>query len=59
MRISVIEAAKLMNCSPQMIRIGLQRGVFDFGVAIKGSSCYTYHISRNKLYEYLGIKQEA
>lgn len=52
----VIECAKLLNKSPQFIRIGLQRGVLPFGYAIKMSSIWTYHISEAKVYEYLGKK---
>lgn len=51
----VSEAAKLLNKSPQFIRIGLQRGILPFGYAVKMSSKYTYHISESKLYEYIGI----
>lgn len=56
---NVTECAKLLNKSPQFVRIGLQRGLLPFGVAIriKGNK-YTYHIAENKVYEYLGIKKE-
>ena len=55
----VIECAKLLNKSPQFVRIGLQRGILPFGYAIKMSSVWTYHISDVKVYEYLGIKKEG
>lgn len=48
------ECAKLLNKSPQFVRIGLQRGILPFGYAIKMSSVWTYHISDAKVYEYLG-----
>lgn len=51
---SVAECAKLLGKSQQFIRIGLQRGLLPFGVAVKMSSKWTYHISENKVYEYLG-----
>lgn len=51
---TIKEAAKLLNKSEQFVRIGLQRGVLPFGVAVKMSSKYTYHISKAKLEEYLG-----
>ena len=51
---NVIECAKLLDKSPQFVRIGLQRGVLPFGTAIKMSSKWTYHISEAKVYEYLG-----
>ena len=58
-RMSVSEAAKVMECSPQMIRIGLQRGILPFGYAVKMSCRYTYHISANKIYEYLGKEKSC
>lgn len=50
----VNECAKLLNKSPQFVRIGLQRGILPFGYAIKMSSKWTYHISEKKVYEYIG-----
>lgn len=51
----VTECAKLLEKSPQFVRIGLQRGILPFGYAIQLSGRrYTYHISANKVYEYLG-----
>lgn len=51
---TVSECARLLDKSPQFVRIGLQRGVLPFGTAIKMSSKWTYHISEAKVYEYLG-----
>lgn len=53
---SVKECAELLNKSQQFVRIGLQRGILPFGYAIKMSGRYTYHISKHKVYEYLGIQ---
>lgn len=50
----VSECAKLLNKSPQFVRVGLQRGILPFGYAIKISSKWSYHISEAKVYEYLG-----
>lgn len=50
----VSECARLLEKSPQFVRIGLQRGILPFGYAIKMSSKWTYHISDAKVYEYLG-----
>lgn len=56
MRLSVDEAAKIMGVSKPYIRIGLQRGLLPFGTAVKMSgNRYTYFISKNRFYEYLGI----
>lgn len=54
----VSECAKMLDKSPQFIRIGLQKGILPFGYAIKMSSKWTYHISEAKVYEYLGRKKE-
>ena len=57
MRITVNEAAKLLGVSPQFVRLGLQRGELPIGSAVKMSSVYTYHISRQLLDEYIGTKK--
>lgn len=48
------EAAKIMGKSKQFVRVGLQRGIFPFGSAVKLSSRWTYYISPPKFYEYVG-----
>ena len=45
-----------MGVDPQFIRLGLQRGVFPFGYAVKTSSEWTYYISPMKFEEFTGIK---
>jgi hypothetical protein len=55
-RLSVEEASKLLNASPQFIRIGLQQGVFPWGYAVKTSSRYTYFILTKKFEECTGVK---
>lgn len=56
--LSVAEAARLMNKSQQFVRIGLQRNLLPFGVAIKNGSKYNYYISAKKFMEYTGIAIE-
>lgn len=56
---TVVECAKLLNKSPQFVRIGLQRGILPFGYAVRMSGRYTYHISANKVYEYLGKEKSC
>lgn len=55
-RLTVEEAAKLMEASPQFVRIGLQQGLFPWGYAVKMSSEYTYFISASKFTEHTGIE---
>ena len=56
--ISVKETSEIMGKCQQFVRVGLQRGILPFGYAIKMSSKWTYHISKNKLFEYLGVNQD-
>ena len=55
---TVKEVAKRMGVSEQTVRIGLQKNVFPFGVAIKTSTKYTYIINRQKFEEEWEIKRE-
>lgn len=55
----VAECARLLNKSPQFVRMGLQLGILPFGYAIKMSSVWTYHISDTKVYEYLGMNEDG
>jgi hypothetical protein len=50
----VTECAAILGKSPQFVRIGLQLGVLPFGVAVRMSNRWTYHISEAKVYQYLG-----
>lgn len=52
-RISIEEVAKILNVGQQAIRIGLQRGIYTFGEAIKNGSKYMYVIPRRKFLAYL------
>lgn len=55
-RLTVRKTAELMNVSPQFIRIGLQKGIFPFGYAVKMSKQWTYFISKQKFKESTGIE---
>lgn len=51
------EAAKMLGTTAQFIRVGLQRGKFPWGYAVKQSTTrYTYFINRVKLCELEGLK---
>ena len=56
-RIKVKDAAKMMGCSEQFIRIGLQRGTLPIGHAVKLKQ-WAYYISRPMLEAYVGTKKE-
>lgn len=58
----VEDVARLTGHSPLTIRIGLQQGVFPFGVALKTSDDrknYTYVFFPEKVKEYLGEMKEG
>ncbi len=58
-KLSVVQAARIMGVSPQFIRIGLQKQQLPFGYAVQMSkNRYTYHISTKKFSEYTGITFE-
>lgn len=54
--VPITEIAKAIGKDAQYIRIGLQRGILKFGVAIKldGSSEYNYYCPDKKVWEELG-----
>ena len=52
-KISVAKAAQEMGVSKQFIRVGLQKGILEFGYAVKMSNRYTYHISPEKFNNYM------
>lgn len=51
---TVSEAAEIMGKSQMFVRIGLQRGLLPFGTAVKMSKTWTYYISPEKFYNYVG-----
>lgn len=57
-KITPDQAAMVMGCSPQFVRIGLQRGLLDIGDAVKMSSKWTYNISPAKLAARQGISMD-
>lgn len=54
--VKVSDAAKVLGKSEQFVRIGLQRNLLPFGVAVKMSSRWTYHISPKLLAEYVAVE---
>ena len=56
-RISVKEAAKELGVSEQFVRVGLQQKVLPIGTAVKMSTVYTYHISKDLLEQYQGVSK--
>lgn len=54
MRITVTEAAKILDASPDFVRTAMRQGMLPIGSAAKMSSRWTYHISPKLLAEYSG-----
>lgn len=53
-RLTVAEAAKLMNVTPMFLRLALQKGLFDFGECMQQTGArYTYYINRARFMRYL------
>ena len=57
-KITPDQAALIMGCSAQFVRIGLQRGLLDIGDAVKMSSKWTYNISPARLAARQGMTLE-
>ena len=51
----VSDAAKQLGMNTQTLRLALQQGKFDFGVAVKTSpKRYNYYINESRFEEYIG-----
>lgn len=59
--VPISEIAMASGKDPQYLRIGLQRGIFNFGYAFKkeNSSEYNYYCPDKKVWEELGYFREA
>ncbi len=59
-RILPVEAAVILNVSPQFVRIAMQQGKLPIGTATRMSSRWSYHISEKLLEDYSGkdVKEE-
>lgn len=52
-KLTILEASKIMNVSPQFLRIGLQKDKFPFGFAVKMEKKWSYYVSKVRLENYL------
>lgn len=59
MRVKPVEAAAILGCSPEFIRVAMQQGRLPIGTAVKMSSVWTYNISSKLLEEYSGVDVET
>ena len=51
--VTVLEAAAVLGCSPQFVRMGMQQGVLKIGTAVKLKG-WAYNIQQDKLSEAVG-----
>ena len=59
MKITIVQTAKLIGKSPEYVRYGLRSGELGFGSAVgMPSGKYSYHVSENKLADYMGMTIE-
>ncbi len=58
MKISVKDAADLLDMPQQLLRLSLQEGCFPFGVAVKRKR-WSYYINRARLVAWLEGKDEV
>lgn len=58
MKVSIKDAARVMNCSEQFVRVGLQRKLLNIGDAVKMSTRWTYNIVPERLAERQCITME-
>lgn len=58
-RLSVMDAARMMEINHQTVRKGLQQGVFPWGYGIKTSDHWVYFINAKRFSEIEGINVEG
>lgn len=55
-KLTVKQAADILNMDVQSLRVGIQKGAFPFGTAFKVGKRFTYFINPKKFEEYTGVK---
>ena len=57
----VLDVARILHKDPQFVRVGLQRGFFNFGCAFKikeESNRYQYVVYQDKFFQTIGKTRE-
>ena len=53
-RITIEEAARMMEVTPMFLRLAIRKGLFDFGECLQQTGTrYTYYINRARFLRYL------
>lgn len=55
-KITVQQAADILNMDVQSLRVGIQKNAFPFGVAYKAGKRFTYFINPKEFEEYTGVR---
>lgn len=57
-KLTVVEAAAIMDVDPQFLRLALQQGRFPFGTAVRFKR-WSYYINAERFYQYLKGEERA
>ena len=53
-RITIDEAARMMEVTPMFLRLAIRKGLFDFGECLQQTGArYTYYINRARFLRFL------
>ena len=52
-KLTVLEAAEIMDVDPQMLRMALRQGRFPFGTAVQMEGRWTYYINTERFIRYM------
>jgi hypothetical protein len=52
-KLTVTEAAKIMGITPQVLRLGLRREKFPFGVGVLVDKRWSYYINAERFRKYM------
>ena len=55
-KLTVEQAADILNMDVQSLRVGIQKGAFPFGTAYKVGKRFTYFINPKLFEEYTGVR---
>ncbi len=51
-KLTILEAAKIMEVTPRFLQLALQQERFDFGIAVEGDR-WTYYINTERFIRYM------
>jgi hypothetical protein len=51
-KLTILEASKVMNVTPRFLQLALQQKRFNFGIAVEGDR-WTYYINTERFIKYM------